>query len=164
MNSHCNRFGIAARHRIAKTHRNFRSRNGHSMVEMAVVAPVLALMLVIGTDFGRLYYTNIEVANAARAGAQYGSQSLIAAADSPGMSTAAKTDASNLTGLSVNAKQCTCMTSTSVAACNASYCTNNPQATFVEVDTQTTFHTILNYPGVPSSIALTGKAIMRVEQ
>lgn len=134
------------------------------MVDMAVAAPVLALMLVIGTDFGRLYYTNVEVANAARAGAQYGSQNLIAAADSGGMSKAAQTDASNLTGLNVTAKQCTCMVSTSVVACGATYCVSNPLATFVEVDTNTTFHTILNYPGVPSSIALSGKAIMRVEQ
>jgi Flp pilus assembly protein TadG len=164
MNSHCHQVAIGAGSRIVKMHSNYRSRNGASMVDMAIAAPVLALILVIGTDFGRLYYTNIEVANAARAGAQYGSQSLIAAADSPGMSTAAKTDGANLTGMTVTSKQCTCMTSTTVAACDASYCTSNPQATFVEVDTNETFHTILTYPGVPSSIALAGKAIMRVEQ
>ncbi len=134
------------------------------MVEMAVAVPVLALLLLAATDFGRLYYTNIEVANSARAGAQYGSQSLIAAADSVGMQKAAKGDASNLSSLSATASQCTCMSSTTVAACPTGYCTSNPQATFVKVDTSTTFTTVVKYPGIPSSVTLAGEAVMRVAQ
>jgi Flp pilus assembly protein TadG len=134
------------------------------MLEMAAVLPVLVVLLLAATDFARLYYTNIEVANAARAGAQYGSQSLITAADSKGMKTAAQDDASNLTGLSASASQCTCMASTNVTACPATYCASNPQATFVEVDTSTTFNTIVKYPVIPSTVTLAGKAVMRVEQ
>ena len=133
------------------------------MVEMAIAAPVLIVLLLAATDFGRLYYTNIEVFNAARAGAQYGSQSLITAADFAGMKTAATNDASNLSSLNATASQCTCMTSTTVPACPASYCTSNPQATFVEVDTSTTFKTVIKYPGVPSPVTLAGKAVMRVQ-
>jgi Flp pilus assembly protein TadG len=147
-----------------KKRRSYRGPKGHSMAEMAAILPVLALLLLAATDFGRLYYTGIEVANAARAGAQYGSQSLIAAADFTGMASAAKTDASNLSSLSASAKQCTCMSSTTVAACPATYCSANPQATFVEVDTSTTFSTLIKYPGVPSKMTLAGKAVMRVEQ
>ncbi len=131
---------------------------------MAAVAPVLALLVLVGTDFGRLFYTSIAVSNAARAGAQYGSQSLIAAADPAGMASAAKTDASNVTGLSAVGSQCTCYSPSTVTACASSYCTSNPQATFVEVDTATTFQTLMSYPGIPSSIHLSGKAIMRVQQ
>ncbi len=140
------------------------SNSGQSTVEMAAVAPILALLVLVGTDFGRLFYTSIAVSNAARAGAQYGSQSLIAAADSAGMATAAKTDGSNVTGLSAVGSQCTCYSPSTVTACASSYCTSNPQATFVEVDTSTTFRTLMSYPGIPSSIPLSGKAVMRVQQ
>jgi Flp pilus assembly protein TadG len=134
------------------------------MVEMAAVMPVIALLLLAATDMGRLFYSNVSLSDAARAGAQYGSQSLVAAADSAGMKTAAQNDGANVSHLSVTASQCTCMSSTSVAACASTYCTDNPQATFVEVDTSATFNTLITYPGIPSAIPLSGKAVMRVEQ
>jgi hypothetical protein len=51
-----------------------------------------------------------------------------------------------------------------VAACTSSYCTNNPNATFVTVNSQLSFTTIASYPGIPSSLALTGKSVMAVQQ
>lgn len=138
--------------------------HGQAMVEMAIALPVLAVLLLAASDFARLYYANIEVANAARAGAQYGSQSVTTAADTAGMEAAAKADGSNLSNLSATASQCTCESSTNVAACPTSYCTNSPTATFVEVDTTTTFHTEIDYPGIPSQVTLTGKAVMMVAQ
>ncbi len=150
--------------RQSKKRRTRRFARGQSMIEMAAVLPVLAVLLLAATDFARLYYTNIEVENAARAGAQYGSQSLITAADASGMKAAAQNDAFNLTGMSASAKQCTCMTSTTVAACPTAYCTSNPNATFVEVDTSKVFNTIIMYPAIPHSVTLNGKAIMRVAQ
>ncbi len=134
------------------------------MAELAVALPVLVLLLLAATDFGRLYYTNIEVVDAARAGAQYGSQSVITAADTSGMKTTAQNDAANLSGMSASAKQCTCESGSSVTACPTSYCTSSPTATFVEVDTSTTFKTIVSYPGIPHSVTLGGKAVMMVEQ
>ncbi len=144
--------------------RDRRTPRGQSIMEMAAVLPVLVVLLLAATDFARLYYTNLEVVNAARAGAQYGSQSNITAADIGGMKTAALNDASNLSGMSASASQCTCMTSTVVASCPTSYCTNNAQATFVTVDTSKAFNTIVRYPMIPSSVTLNGQAIMRVEQ
>ena len=137
---------------------------GQSAVELAFAIPVFVLLLLAGADFGRIFYMSIEVNNAARAGAQYGSQTVITAADLNGMIAAAKTDGSNIASLGATATQCTCESSTSVAACAASYCSNDPQATFVEVDTQALFHTLVNYPGIPPSTMLSGKAIMQVEQ
>jgi hypothetical protein len=89
---------------------------------------------------------------------------LISAANSAGMAAVAKDDASNLSNLTAVGSQCTCMTLTSVAACPASYCASNPKATFVEVDTSTTFNTIVKYPGIPSRVTLSGKAVMIVQQ
>jgi Flp pilus assembly protein TadG len=139
--------------------------NGQSAVELAVAVPVLVLLLLAGADFARLFYTYTAVENAARAGAQYGSQSVITAADGNGMIAAANADGSNVTGLTVNANQCTCESSTSsVASCSANYCSDNSQATYVVVNTQAPFHTIVSYPGIPSSLTLSGQAVMQVQE
>ena len=51
--------------------------------------------------------------DAARAGAQYGSQSVATAANSSGMTLAATTDGANISGLTATASQCTCVSGTS---------------------------------------------------
>jgi len=140
------------------------SESGQSAVELALIATVLMSLFLGAADFSRLFYTSIAVNNAARAGAQYGSQSLTTAADASGMQTAATTDGSNIAGITASASQCTCTSSTGVAACAANYCTDNPQATYVTVTTHATFTTFVTYPGIPSSTTLTGKAIMQVQQ
>ena len=114
--------------------------------------------------FRNLRVASIAVNNAARAGAQYGSQTIATAADINGMKAAATQDAPDLPSLSATAQLCTCGTGSSVAACASSYCTNNPTGNYVEVDTTMTFTTTITYPGVPSSIALAGEAIMQVQQ
>jgi Flp pilus assembly protein TadG len=142
-----------------------RHARGQSAVELALVTPIMIVLLLVAADFGRVFYTSIAVNNAARAAAQYGSQSVVTAADSVGMAAAAKTD--GWTGLNVSATQCTCQTSTSVTQCTtiaSTYCTNNPQATYVSVTVQAPFQTLVTYPGLPSSITLTGHAIMQVQQ
>lgn len=141
-----------------------RSSSGQSLVELALAVPVLVLLLLAAADFGRLFYVWIAVNNAARAGAQYGSQTLTSAADTNGMKLAATTDGSNISGLTATASQCTCVSGTSVTVCSGSNynCTNAPQATFVKVNTQATFNTVVNYPGMPSSITVKGTAIMQV--
>src|SRR6516165_4253834 len=92
---------------------------GQSLVELAISLPVLVLLFLAAADFGRLFYMWIAVNNAARAGAQYGSQTLVTAANSASMIQAAKDDGSNITGLCTasypcSASQCTCVTGTPV--------------------------------------------------
>jgi Flp pilus assembly protein TadG len=145
--------------------RRFWAASGQSYVELAFAVPVLALILVVAADSGRLFYTYIEVINAARAAAQYGSNSIVTAADSTGMIAAAKQNGVNLTNLSVTASQCTCGAATSsVPSCSSNYCTNDPQGNYVVVNAQAPFATIVKYPGVPSSVTLNGGAVMQVQQ
>ena len=134
------------------------------MTELAIAVPVMALLLVASADFARVFYFSIAVNNADRAGAQYGSQSIATAADINGMKSAATQDASDLPSLAATAQLCTCGTGSSVTACASSYCTNNPTGNYVEVDTTMTFNTTITYPGIPSTVALAGKAIMQVQQ
>jgi Flp pilus assembly protein TadG len=138
---------------------------GQSAVEFAIAVPILALLLVAGSDFARVFFYSIAINNAARAGAQYGSQSVITAVDEDGMETAATNDGSNIPGITATAKQCTCVTST-VTKCGGSYnCADYPKASFVEVDTTATFTTLVNYAafGLTNSFTLNGKAVMQVQ-
>ncbi|MGA7871107.1 MAG: TadE/TadG family type IV pilus assembly protein [Candidatus Binatus sp.] len=145
--------------------RNRKWSRGQSAVELAIAVPVLVLLLVVAADFARAFFFSIAVNNAARAGAQYGSQTVITAADLNGMKSAATTDGSNVPSLTATASQCTCESpSGSVTPCAGSYCTANATATFVEVDTSAPFTTIVKYPGVPHSLTLTGKAVMQVQE
>ena len=71
-----------------------RASSGQSIVEFAVAVGVLTLLLVVVADFARVFYESVGLQNAARAGAQYGSQSVITAADVNGMEAAATLDGS----------------------------------------------------------------------
>ncbi len=51
-----------------------RSR-GQSVVEFALVLPILLLLLAATVDFGRLFYAYVAVENAAKEGALYGARS-----------------------------------------------------------------------------------------
>jgi Flp pilus assembly protein TadG len=159
MNSH------RSNRKVPETRLRFWAARGQSYVELAFALPALAIVLVVAADFGRLFYTYVEVINAARAAAQYGSNSVVTAADSTGMIAAAKQDGVNIANLTVTASQCTCGTATaSVPACSSNYCTNDPQGNYVVVNAQAPFNTITKYPGVPSSITLKGQAVMQVQQ
>jgi Flp pilus assembly protein TadG len=135
---------------------------GQSFVEFAIVSPVLLLFLLGIMDFGRVFFVAIELNNAARAGTQYGIQSPANAADVSGMQQAAQSDASNISGITATASEyCECPDG-STPACNSSPSCSDLRV-YVEVDTSGSFQTLLNYPGIPSSIPLTGKSVMREE-
>jgi Flp pilus assembly protein TadG len=138
-------------------------QSGNSLIELAVALPGLLLLLVGVGYLAGIFNTVIALNNAARAGAQYGSISVVSAADTNGMIAAAKQDAPNLTGMSVDASQCSCTTS-SVTACATSYCTNNPFRTYVTVDTQLTYQTPVTFPGLAPSVTLKSRAVMQVGQ
>lgn len=135
-------------------------RKGQSVVEIALAAPVLALLLVATTDFARVFYASIEVANAARAGVQYGVQNYNTGVDYTGMKNAALNDGSNISGLAASASEfCQCNNAT--VACSPPQC-SQPKI-FVQVTTTATFSTLLHYPGMSSSIPLSSTAVMEVQ-
>jgi Flp pilus assembly protein TadG len=128
MNSHCATNSHCSNTNTLRGH--WRTARGLSYVELALALPALALILVVAVDFGRLFYTYLEVINAARAGAQYGANSVITAADASGMTAAAKQDGVNVPNLTVNVSQCTCGTPTAtIVACSSDFCKNDPQGT-----------------------------------
>ena len=146
-----------------------RSRpRGQSFVELAGGMAVLSILLFVTADFSRMFYTQISVKAAARAGVQYAVQSLANAADTNGITAAVSNDASNiaLSSGSPTVSQCTCIsTATTVPICSSSYnCSDNPGATYVTVSVSAPFHTMGKYPGLANPIVLSGTAKMQVMQ
>jgi Flp pilus assembly protein TadG len=148
----------------ATYHSRFSSRlsPGQTAVELALALPLLVVLLMFVAEFLRIYYTAIELNNAARAGVQYGINSPANAADVQGMQQAALNDGSDITGMTATASQyCECSNGSSVSCGTANACSD--ERVYVEVDTTATFNTLTDWPGIPKSIALSGRAVMRAQ-
>lgn len=154
-----------------------RSQSGQSLVEVALLTPLLLALLVGGIELGRYAYIAILVGNAARAGAGYGAQSLIQSVDTKGIQTAADNDfqnngqkVSNLTVTSSTSCGCDNGGTITSAVCSttsnatAGTCTAGHWVVMVSVTASGTFNSLFNYPGIPKSIAVSETSTMRVDQ
>jgi hypothetical protein len=142
-----------------------RAEAGYALAEMAIIVPVLVLLLIGLIELGRYAQYSIVVGNAARAGVQYGAQTLGTAANFTAMETAAKNDAGNIAGVDAHAsKFCQCADGTASPQCLPTDCATSHRLVFVQVDTIGKFQSMLHFPGVPQSQTITSRAIMRVAQ
>lgn len=159
--------------RIIRILRTSRSQSGQSLLELALLAPIL-LAVVLGTaELGRYAYLSILVGNAAEAGAQYGAQSLEDSADTTGIQTAAQNDfknGQNLSGLVVTTIPiCGCDSggATSTKLCTggaAGACAPGEHwVVMVQVTATGTFSSLLHYPAIPSSLSIQRTATTRVK-
>jgi len=158
--------GRALAHRAPLRH----AEAGQALVQFALLVPVLVLIFLGTVALGQLCYCVIEASSAARAAAEYGSQSPVAAADTAGMLQAAQQDAPQLTNLTASSKyfeQCPdgsgLCTGTACGAAPPS-CTGGRVLIFVQVNTTASYTPMVSFPGRPSSITVKGQAIMAVGQ
>jgi Flp pilus assembly protein TadG len=109
------------------------SRRGIATVELAILLPLLALLVVIAVDWGRAFYYAIVVSNCARNGAMYASDPY-SSIQSPytSLSQAALADAPNLSP------------QPSVTSASGS----DTNGTYVDCTVTCDFQTITNFPGV----------------
>jgi Flp pilus assembly protein TadG len=161
--------------RIPRAPMIWRSQSGQSLVELALLAPILLLLIIGVVEMGRFAYISILVGNAAEAGAIYGAQSLPNSADTSGIQTAATNDFQNgqsLTGLKVTSSNvCDCDTNgtpgtpVSCTGAGAGSCASGRNwVVTVQVTASGTFNSLFNYPGIPKSIAVTRTVTMYVKQ
>jgi Flp pilus assembly protein TadG len=116
-----------------------RRRTGVAALELALLAPFLAFLFVAAVDYGRVFYYSVTLENCARAGALYASDPTNAAFSRyTSVSDAARADATNLSP---------------APTVTSSGGTDSGQA-YVTVTATWTFHTLTNYPGIPSSTTL----------
>lgn len=141
-------------------------QRGSVLVEFAIMFPMMVIMALGTADFARVFYAGIAVANAARAGVQFGSVSAGNAGDFPGMQQAATADAANqgLTGVTAVATNfCGCNGSSTAVNCNTGTCGAAAPNGYVKVTVSYSYNTLVNYPGIPSTIAFVRSATMRVQ-
>jgi len=134
-------------------------------MELALLMPVFALMLIGTTELGLLVYDAIEVTNAAYAGAAYASQNRGTAVNTTEIALAAVSDGANVPGLTTTSTtSCTCSNGTSIACTSAaSNCAYpNRILEYVQVNTSATLSSLLHCPGLPTTFVLQGQATMRV--
>jgi Flp pilus assembly protein TadG len=146
-----------------------RCDEGTSLVEFALAAPIFLFFLVGLIELGRFTCFAIIAANAARAGAQYGAQDLLTAYDSAGIATAAEQDGENMPnwtsgGGSVTVNQLCSSNGGPPQTCSTPWGASPPLNTiyYVQVTVTGVFTTLLNYPGIPNGIPISGSSTMRV--
>jgi Flp pilus assembly protein TadG len=152
---------------IAKRQTTRRAKqSGQALLEVALVTPLLLLLAVGIIEIGRYAYYGILVADAARAGAQYGAQNLATAADTAGIRAAAENDGQNLAALNVTVQhECGCTGSSIGGACPATACASpNHPLVYVKVTVTGKFNSLFKYPGIPQSIDCDSTEMMRVAQ
>jgi Flp pilus assembly protein TadG len=144
-----------------------KAKDGAALVEFALVAPVMLLLLLGTIDLGRGYYMGLEMANAAHAGAEYGSQN---PSNTAGITAAAKQSAPNLSSLTVATPTwgCECSDGTSYTAncattptCTANASRGSNVVRRIQVQTSVVYTTLVPWPGIPSQLTLSNTATLR---
>jgi Flp pilus assembly protein TadG len=154
-----------------------RNEAGQALVETALTLPILLLLILGAAELARIAYISIEVANAAEAGALYGSQNAGTAADTAGIRAAAQSDSSDiykLTGskvaVDVQPLVCQCEPETSTDKPTTVTCSDNTTCaamklsmeTTLTVSTSVTIPPIIQIPGLPLSYKLPGQSVQKV--
>jgi hypothetical protein len=140
-----------------------RSERGTAILELAIAIPVLVLLAIGVADFGRMFFTGIAVANAARAAAEYGAASVDNSGDTARINQAGRDDAADLGGVTVTSSRfCRCPNG-SEPDCASGTCVGYPMEVFVKAYAQKTVSLILRYPGFPASMTFRDSATFRAQ-
>ena len=144
--------------------RHIESEQGQTAVEFALVAPMLAAALVAMIDLGIGFYEKMEVENAAQAGAEYAIARGWNATSVANAVTASGTLAA-ISATPAPTQSCGCASGTTVAAASCgSTCPSGAAAgTYVTVNAQAQYKTILSYPGLASPMTLSAQSIVRLQ-
>ncbi len=139
-------------------------RAGNAAMELALLASPLILLLVGIADYGSATYRNMQVQHAAQAGAEYAikngfSSSAIATA------VTGATSYSGIAATPAPAQSCGCASGTTInsATCGSTCAGGAAAGTYVTVSAQATYSTLIPYPGIPNSFALTAAATVRLQ-
>ena len=145
----------------------YKADQGTALVELALVTPILLLLLFGAVDLGHAYYVNLEVENAAHAGAEYGS---INPTLTSGITAAALQSAPNVANLTVTPPTwgCECSDGSSyygncstTPVCLVSTTRGGNVVHRVQVTTSSVYTTLVPWPGIRSSITLSATATVR---
>jgi Flp pilus assembly protein TadG len=136
---------------------------GVAAIELAIIAPILAVMIVGTVDLGLGIYCKMRVQNAAQAGAEYAalngfnsngiSDAVLSATTSPGL--VASPAPSQFCGCATNAGITT-------AACGSTCPGGSAPGSYAKVSAQNSYTTLLPYPLLPRSFTFTAQATVKI--
>jgi Flp pilus assembly protein TadG len=137
---------------------------GVSAVEFSLIAPVLIAATVGTVDLGMVSYRKLQVQNAAQAGAQYAALNGFALSNISN----AITNATSYSGISASpapTQFCGCASASGISAvaCGSQCPGAIPAGTYVTASAQSTYATIIPYPMIPSSYALSAQSTVRIQ-
>ena len=113
---------------MIRSHRfGLKRTRGQAAVELAFSVPLLIVLLLVVVEAGRICLVAVALSSAARAGVQYGAQSLTTVSDTAGMQNAAKADAPNLTGMTATGSYyCQCSDGSASTCLSTDCCVQSP--------------------------------------
>lgn len=141
-----------------------RRKDGAAAVEFAVALPLLAAVVLPMLDIGMATYQEMQVIDAAQAGADY---ALLHGWNSTNIQSAV-TNATNLTGVTATpapSNFCGCPSGTAVSSATCgSTCGNGQTAgSYVTVGAEVTFTPLVPYSGFGTSVVLHGTSTVRIQ-
>ncbi len=147
-----------------RTLRNFpRDQKGSSVVEFALILPILLVALMGMVDYGMMVFANNELENAARTGAQYALQGVDQADDDAGIEAAARAALSDDTGVTVNiSRACLCPDGSASACTDTCTADEFEPGRYVTVNMRLDFTPIFGHI-VSDPTQLGSEAILRIE-
>ena len=144
------------------------SRGGNVSVELALLMPIMAFMLVAAIDFGSYIYSKMQLQNASRAGAQYAIQTDEQFVDTAAILVAIQA-ATDLEASTTIASElfCGCADGVEFAVDAVEGCTSDCDggefpALTIRVTLANTFSTLFSYPGIPDTLDLEGETVLQL--
>ena len=155
---------------------------GASVVEVALLIPLLVFILLWMVDVGRWVYLGLEVTSAARAGAQYGSLHYGNTSNTSAITTAAANDVpdigpacspptvtTNCLTVTTTTSSCWCANAPgTVVACSTSYpytsCSSSSQIVLLQVNTSATYTPWISIAPFNKTFTVKGQAMIPTGQ
>ncbi len=145
---------------------------GGAIVEFALIASFLLLLLMITFDFGRIFYTSIGITSAANGLALYSYKNSTNGAIPTELATDAKAQAlartlsPDIPGLSATTalRSCRCLPAINYTACQNALPTCAKELRIaIKVTVSADFNTVVSYPGIPNQTTIERTATIRVQ-
>jgi Flp pilus assembly protein TadG len=162
------RSGQSLQGEASAVRRESNGERGQAMIEFALILPVLLLILVGVIELGRAAYFYLEVADAAKAGAQFGSQTMANAENPAAILQAAQNNAvdlpTNLSGYLTSQVTCTCPGTGVASPCGGAAGCAYPTVYLTVIVTNYPLNPIFTYPGLPSTFNINNYSTTTVQR
>jgi Flp pilus assembly protein TadG len=137
---------------------------GVASIELAIIAPVIALALICTFDLGLGIYRSMQVESAAQAGAGY-AVARGYSADGVARAVASATSYAGISASPAPFQFCGCATASGVTniACTQPCPDGGTAGTYVTVSAQGSYTTLLPYPMFPSSYTFAAQSTVRTQ-